>query len=164
MMRRCLPSPPLSLALFVVWLLLNQTLDVATVLMAAILAVVVPLLTRSLRPATVRMRKPRVALRLARHALGDLLHSALTVGKLLLTRRSTHIHSSFVEIPLDVRDPSALAMLAMICCLTPGTAWGELSFDRSRLLLHVFDLKDEAAFIALIKARYEAPLMEIFES
>jgi multicomponent K+:H+ antiporter subunit E len=55
-------------------------------------------------------------------------------------------------------------MLAMICCLTPGTAWGELSFDRSRLLLHVFDEKDEAAFITLIKTRYEAPLMEIFES
>jgi multicomponent K+:H+ antiporter subunit E len=164
MMRRWLPSPPLSLALFVVWLLLNQTLDTATVLMAAILAVVVPLLTRSLRPATVRMRKPAVALRLAARALGDMLFSALTVGKLLLTRRSAHIKSSFVEIPLDVRDANALAMLAMICCLTPGTAWGELSFDRSRLLLHVFDLKDEAAFIAQIKTRYEAPLMEIFES
>ncbi len=164
MMRRWLPSPPLSLALFFIWLLLNQTFDAATLLMAAILAVVVPLLTRSLRPATVRMRKPGVALRLAVRALGDMLYSALTVGTLLLTRRTADIHSGFVEIPLDVRDPNALAMLAMICCLTPGTAWGELSFDRSRLLLHVFDLNDEAAFIALIKERYEAPLMEIFES
>ncbi|MDP2819611.1 MAG: Na+/H+ antiporter subunit E [Polaromonas sp.] len=163
-MRRWLPSPLLSLALFIVWLLLNQTLDAATLLMAAILAVAVPLLTRSLRPATVRMRKPGVALRLAVRALGDMLYSALAVGKLLLTRRTAHIHRSFVEIPLKVRDPNALAMLAMICCLTPGTAWGELSFDRSRLLLHVFDLKDEAAFIALIQERYEAPLMEIFES
>lgn len=164
MMRRCLPSPSLSLALFVVWLLLNQTLDAGTLLMAALLAVVVPLLTRSLRPATVRLRKPVVALRLTLRALGDMLYSALTVGKLLLTRRTEHINSSFVEIPLDVRDPNALAMLAMICCLTPGTAWGELSFDRSRLLLHVFDMKDETAFIHMIKTRYEAPLMEIFES
>lgn len=164
MMRRWLPSLPLSLALFVVWLLLNQTLDLATLLLAGIFAVIVPLLTRSLRPATVRMRKPGVALRLAVRALADMLYSALTVGKLLLTRRSANIQSSFVEIPLDLRDPNALAMLAMICCLTPGTAWGELSFDRSRLLLHVFDMKDEAAFITLIKTRYEAPLMEIFES
>lgn len=163
-MRRWLPSPPLSMALFAVWLLLNQTLDAATLLMAAILAVVVPLLTRSLRPATVRMRKPGVALRLVLRALADMLHSALTVGQLLLTRRTADIRSSFVEIPLTLRDPNALAMLAMICCLTPGTAWGELSFDRSRLLLHVFDLQDEAAFIALIKERYETPLMEIFES
>ncbi|MDO8386553.1 MAG: Na+/H+ antiporter subunit E [Polaromonas sp.] len=163
-MRRWLPSPPLSLALFVVWLLLHQTLDVGTLLLASIFAVIVPLLTRSLRPATVRMRKPGVALRLTVRALGDMLHSAVTVGKLLLTRRTSSINGQFVEIPLDVRDPNALAMLAMICCLTPGTAWGELSFDRSRLLLHVFDMKDEAAFIRFIKTRYEAPLMEIFES
>jgi len=164
MMRRYLPSPPLSLALFVVWVLLNQNLDIGTLLMAAVLAVAVPLLTRSLRPATVRVRKPRLALFLGARVMLDLLLSALTVARLLLTRRSTRIPSRFVEIPLDVRDPNALAVLAMICCLTPGTAWGELSFDRSRLLLHVFELEDEAAFITLIKTRYEAPLMEIFES
>ncbi len=164
MMRRWLPSPPLSLALFIVWLLLNQALDTGTLLMAAFLAVLVPLLTRSLRPAKVRMRKPGVALRLVVRVMGDLLHSALTVARLLLTRRTAHIEARFVEIPLQLRDPNALAMLAMICCLTPGTAWGELSFDRSRLLLHVFDMEDKAAFITLIKTRYEAPLMEIFES
>ncbi|MDP1565304.1 MAG: Na+/H+ antiporter subunit E, partial [Polaromonas sp.] len=135
-----------------------------TLLHAAIISVIDQLLTRSLRPATERLRNPGVDLRLTIRALGDMLHSALTVGKLLLTRRSAQIHGQFVEIPLDVRDPNALAMLAMICCLTPGTAWGELSFDRSRLLLHVFDVKDEAAFITLIKTRYEIPLMEIFES
>jgi multicomponent K+:H+ antiporter subunit E len=49
-------------------------------------------------------------------------------------------------------------------CLTPGTAWGEISFDSSVLLIHVFDVDDEAAFVAMIKQRYEHPLMEIFES
>ena len=37
------------------------------------------------------------------------------------------------------------------------------SLDRSLLLLHVFDLKDEAQFIQHFKATYERPLMEIFE-
>ena len=46
----------------------------------------------------------------------------------------------------------------------PGTAWGEVSLDRSKLLLHVFDLEDEAAFIEMVRTRYERPLMEIFES
>lgn len=164
MMRRVLPSPPLSLALFVVWLLLNQTLDVATALMATILAVIVPLITRSLRPATVRMRRPGVAVRLWARVVYDLTVSVLSVTHLLLTRRSADIHGAFVEIPLQLRDPNALAVLSMICCLTPGTAWGELSFDRSRLLLHVFNLDDEATFITQIKKRYEEPLMEIFES
>ncbi|MDB5891237.1 MAG: putative monovalent cation/proton antiporter, MnhE/PhaE subunit [Polaromonas sp.] len=164
MINRWIPSPPLSLALFVVWLLLNQSLAAGTLLLAAVLAVVVPLLTRSLRPAPVRLRRPGLALRVALRAIGDMLRSALAVGGRLLTRRSSRLNSSFVLIPLDVRDPNALAVLAMIFCLTPGTAWCELSFDRSSLLIHVFDLEDEARFVADIKQRYERPLMEIFES
>ena len=163
-MKRWLPSPPLSLALFAVWLLLNQSLDAATLLSAALLAMAVPLLTKGLRPATVRMRRPGVALRLAGIVLYDMSLSVFAVARALLTRRSDRIHSEFLRIPLDLRDPNGLAVLAMIMCLTPGTAWGEVAFDRSTLLIHVFDLEDEAAFIAQIKSRYERPLMEIFES
>ena len=163
MMKRWFPSPPLSLALFVIWLLLNQSVAASTLVMAAVLALVVPVLTRSLRPATARMRRPGVALRLAARALLDMIFSAMTIARILLSRKAA-INPQFVYIPLELRDPNALAVLAMICCLTPGTAWGELSFDRSALLLHVYDLKDEAAFITLIKQRYERPLMEIFES
>ena len=163
-MKRLIPSPPLSFALFIVWLLLNQSLDAATMLMALVLAIAVPLLTKGLRPATVRMRKPGVALRLSFVVTFDMLKSAWDVARLMLTRRSTRIRSSFVQIPLDMRDPNGLAVLAMVMCLTPGTAWGEVAFDRSTLLIHVFDLDDEAAFVATIKQRYERPLMEIFES
>ena len=164
MIRRWLPSPALSMALFVVWLLLNQSLDAATLLLAAILAIAVPVLTQSLRPARVRMRRPGVALRLSGVVAYDLVHSALTVARLLLTRRNDRMSPGFVRVPLDVRDPNALAVLAMIVCLTPGTAWGEISLDRSTLLIHVFDVDDVPAFVAMVKARYERPLMEIFES
>jgi multicomponent K+:H+ antiporter subunit E len=164
MMKRWLPSPPLSLALFGVWLLLNQSLDAATLLLAALLAIAVPVLTQSLRPATVRMRRPGLALRLAGVIAFDLVHSALTVARLLLTRRSADMAPRFVRVPMALRDPNALAVLAMFLCLTPGTAWAEISFDCSTLLIHVFDVDDEEAFIAMVKERYERPLMEIFES
>jgi multicomponent K+:H+ antiporter subunit E len=71
---------------------------------------------------------------------------------------------TFVRVPLAMRDPNGLAVLAMIVCLTPGTAWAEVAFDRSTLLIHVFDVDDVPAFIELVKTRYERPLMEIFES
>jgi multicomponent K+:H+ antiporter subunit E len=164
MIKRWMPSPMLSLALFVVWLLLNQSLDAATLLLAALLAIVVPLLTKSLRPARVKMRKPLLALRLAGLVGYDVVVSALTVARLLLTRRGSGMSPRFVRVPLAMRDPNALATLAMILCLTPGTAWGEIALDRSTLLIHVFDEDDEAAFIDMIKTRYERPLMEIFES
>ena len=71
--------------------------------------------------------------------------------------------AAFVTIPLDLRDANGLAALAMITTVVPGTVWSELALDRSALLLHVFDLDDEARFVARFKARYERPLMEIFE-
>jgi multicomponent K+:H+ antiporter subunit E len=68
-----------------------------------------------------------------------------------------------VRIPLELRDPAALASLAIITTVVPGTVWSELALDRSALLLHVFDLEDEAAFVVRYKSRYEQPLKEIFQ-
>jgi multicomponent K+:H+ antiporter subunit E len=47
--------------------------------------------------------------------------------------------------------------------MTPGTLSAELSPDGRHLLVHAFNVDDEAALVAQIKARYEAPLQEIFE-
>ena len=121
MIARWLPAPSLSIALLVVWLLLNQSLDAATLLLAAILAIAVPLLTQSLRPARARLRRPAVVLRLSGAVAYDLVESALGVARLLLTRRSAQMSPRFVRVPLELRDPNALAVLAMIICLTPGT-------------------------------------------
>ena len=51
----------------------------------------------------------------------------------------------------------------MVTTIVPGTVWSELALDRSTLLLHVWDVPDETAFVARYKARYEQPLCEIFE-
>ena len=68
-----------------------------------------------------------------------------------------------MRVPLELRDPHALAALAIITTVVPGTVWSRAGARPQRLLLHVFDLDDEAAFIAHFKARYERPLKEIFE-
>lgn len=162
-MKRILPSLPLTALLFVVWLLLNQSVSPGTLLMGAVLAVLVPLGTKSLRPGSVTMRKPLVAFKLWAIVMRDFVRSNIRVATLILTRRPRDIPSGFLQVPLDMRDPHALALLAMILCLTPGTAWAEVSRDRSMLLLHVFEIVDADAMVAMIKQRYERPLMEIFE-
>ena len=43
------------------------------------------------------------------------------------------------------------------------TAWVEYDPDSGILLIHVLDLVDKDEWVALIKNRYEALLMEIFE-
>ena len=162
-MKRLVSSLPLSALLFVVWLLLNQSVSPGTLLMGAVLAVLVPLGTKSLRPGSVTMRKPLVAFKLWAIVMRDFVRSNIRVATLILTRRPSDIASCFLLVPLDMRDPHALALLAMILCLTPGTAWAEVSRDRSMLLLHVFEIVDADAMVAMIKQRYERPLMEIFE-
>lgn len=162
-MRRLLPSPVLSCALVALWLLLSQSLSAASLLLGALLALLLPVLTAPLRPAPVRMRRPRVIARLLVDVVADSLRSNVAVIRALLTQRPDDLPSRFVRVPLEVRDPNALAVLAMIVNATPGTSWAELALDRSVLLIHVLSVEDEAELVASIKRRYERPLMEIFE-
>jgi len=162
-MKRLLPAPLLSLACALLWLLLNLSLSPGNLLLAALLGVLAPLLMTSLRPLPVRIRKPGTILRLLGRVGIDVVASNLQVawGVLNLGRRPPR--SAFVKVPLELRDANGLAALSAITTVVPGTVWSELALDRSVLLLHVFDLDDEARFITHFKATYERPLMEIFE-
>jgi multicomponent K+:H+ antiporter subunit E len=95
--------------------------------------------------------------------LVDTIVSCGRVSLVILGGPERRRNSGFLDIPLDLRDPHGLAVLACIVNSTPGTVWAELSDDRSLLTLHVLDLRDEQAWIDTIKTRYEKPLMAIFE-
>ena len=161
-MRRWLPAPLLSATLFIVWLLLANTLDPAHIVLGALLAIVVPRFTEDLRPERPRIRRPLVIARLALTVLWDIVLSNIEVARRILGPESA-IRPRFVWIPLALTDPHAVLSLAGIITMTPGTLSAELSPDGSHLLVHAFNVDDEAALIAQIKARYEAPLKEIFE-
>ena len=160
--RSLLPAPWLSLALFGLWLVLNQSLSPGHLLLGAAVAVAGPLATRSLRPSPVRLRRPLTAMRLLLTVGHDVVASNLAVARQVLQAGSRPPRSAFVEIPLSLRDPNALAALSMITAVIPGTVWSELALDRSRLLIHVFDVPDAEAFVDEFKRRYERPLMEVF--
>jgi multicomponent K+:H+ antiporter subunit E len=162
-MKRLLPAPLLSASLFALWLALNPPLGAGTLLMAGLVAWALPVITAPLRPSRVRIRRPGVVLRLVLAVGVDVLVSNLQVARGILRSASRMPSSRFVTVPLELRDPSALAALAVITTVVPGTIWAELALDRSAVLLHVFEIDDEAAFVAHFKERYEQPLKEIFE-
>lgn len=162
-MKRWLPSPWLSLGLFCGWLLLARSAGIGQVLLGLGLAVAMPLLMRPLRPTPGPLRRPGVLARLILRVGLHVLKSALQVGIGVLRARRHPPRGAFVLLPLELRDPHSLASLAMITTVIPGTVWSELAPDSSALLLHVFDLEDEAAFIAQFTADYVHPLKEIFE-
>jgi multicomponent K+:H+ antiporter subunit E len=163
MMKKIFPAPLLSVALFVVWLLLNHTVSAGHIVLGAILGLLIPVLTRGLRPLPVRVRHPWTILKLAITVVADTSISNFQVVRFLLLPSLRKQPAAFVHIPLELRDPNALAVLAMITCITPGTAWAELSRDRSVLLMHVLEVDDPQTIIDHVKTKYERPLMEIFE-
>jgi multisubunit Na+/H+ antiporter MnhE subunit len=69
----------------------------------------------------------------------------------------------FVQVPLRVRGDVAITVLSNWITLTPGTIAVDVAPDRSHLLVHVFDLQDEAAAVAEIRQRLEAAVAEVFE-
>lgn len=71
--------------------------------------------------------------------------------------------ADFVLIPLDLRDPNGLAVLAMIVCITPGTAWAEIHARSQHVDAACVEVDDAAKIAAHVKSAYERPLMEIFE-
>lgn len=163
--RRGLPSPWLSLLLALSWLLLNESASPGNLLLAALLGLLLPWLSARYRPDTPRLRQPGVILRLGAVVLRDIVLSNIDVARRVLGPESA-IQSRFVWVPLDLRDPHAIVALAGIITMTPGTLSSDLSDDRRHLLVHALHCPDDAAeaqLIADIKARYEAPLREIFE-
>ena len=162
-MKRLLPSPWLSLGLLGGWLLLTRSFSVGQVLLGVVVAVVMPLLMAPLRPRPGPLRRWSVLLRLILRVGRDVLRSALQVAAGVVRAGAHQPRGTFVVVPLDLHDVHGLAALAMITAVIPGTVWSELAPDRSALLMHVFDLQDEAAFIQHFKTDYEQPLKEIFE-
>ncbi|MFY0730814.1 Na+/H+ antiporter subunit E [Pseudomonas sp. NFX15] len=162
-MKRLFPAPLLSLALWLLWMLLNLSISPGNLLLGAGLGFFAPLMMRRLRPLPVRIRRPWVIVRLVLRVGRDVLVSNVAVAWQVLNAGRRPPRSRFIKVPLDLRDANGLAALSMITTVVPGTVWSELALDRSILLLHIFDLDDEALFIQHFKATYERPLMEIFE-
>jgi multicomponent K+:H+ antiporter subunit E len=145
------------------WLLLQQSVAVPQLITAAVLALVLP---RLLHGFTGSPRSPKAwgtAVRLFFVVLRDIVVSNVTVARLVLSPWARP-QPAWVPVDLDIRDPRAVTLLATIITTTPGTVSCTVDEVAHRILVHALDGSAGAAAIAAdIKARYEAPLKEIFE-
>ncbi|MBU2872351.1 Na+/H+ antiporter subunit E [Colwellia sp. E2M01] len=168
-----LPAPILSILLFLVWLFLNNSMSNGHLLLAAILAIFIPLATSPFRTKQPLVIKYGLAFRHLLLVLYDIITANFQVAVLILgpTKKLT---PGFVKVPLDLTHSMPITILASTVSLTPGTVSAEVypwredfkkdeDLEQRFLLIHVLDLKDEQALIDTIKTRYEAPLKEIFQ-
>ena len=105
-------------------------------------------------------RKPMVALRFAGIVLWDIVISNLTVARIVLLPR-LNPQPAWVRIPLEIRHPSAIVLLATVITTTPGTVSCVIDDERHEILVHSLDCNDPEAMAEQIKQRYEKPLKEI---
>ena len=154
---------PMSIFLTALWLLLNNTISIAQTLLGISISITLVILSLKLRPDLAYPRKVWLIIKLMSRVLADILKSNLDVGRLILQWKRKDFTSGYVYIPLEIRDPHALAALACIVTYTPGTVWSGLTEKDYILRLHVLDLDEESAWFNIIKYRYEKLLLEIFE-
>ncbi|MDZ7592450.1 MAG: Na+/H+ antiporter subunit E [Rubrivivax sp.] len=162
---RLLPSPLLSALLFLAWLMLNESASAGHLLLALVLALVLPWWSNRFRPERVQLRRGGTLLRLTVRVLADIVVSNIEVARRVLGPEAA-LRPVFVWMPLQIHSPHGMVALAGIVTLTPGTLSSEITADRRHLLVHALHCPDaaaEAALVADIRARYEAPLKEIFE-
>ncbi|EHL99466.1 putative monovalent cation/H+ antiporter subunit E [Acetobacteraceae bacterium AT-5844] len=161
-MRRLLPHPYMSASLFLMWMLMNESVSPGPALLGLAFALLGGWALAMLQPLPLRIRRWGTALRLAGVVAVDIARSNLGVALVILHPRADR-RQGFIRIPLALRNDTALATLACILTATPGTAWVEFDRESGVLLLHVLDLIDEESWVRIVKGRYEQPLMEIFQ-
>jgi multicomponent K+:H+ antiporter subunit E len=159
-MRRLLPFPLLWLSLLAMWVLLVGNLSAAQLLLGALVAGAATWAVVPLEPPKPRIRRIGAIVRLAGVVLADIVLSNLAVMRLIASGRPPR--SAFVTIPLDLKDPNGLAVLACIVTATPGSAWIQHDSLLANVTIHVLDTPDEAAWGAALKHNYERRLLEIF--
>jgi multicomponent K+:H+ antiporter subunit E len=163
MIRRLLPHPYLSLALILTWILLVNGLKLGSLVMAILLGIAIPLLTRAYWPGRPKMRNLPAFLAYCLLVVWDILIANIVVARIILFKPSDQIRSAFIAVPLDLTSPEGISVLAGTITLTPGTVTADMSACGRVLLIHSLHAPDPDAVRNEIKTRYETRLKRIFE-
>lgn len=163
MLRSLWPHPLLTLMLMLVWLALAGRVSVGNLIMATILGTAIPLATAVYWPNRAPVRSiPRLAAYVVM-VLWDIMRANVTVARIVLFMPNDRIQSRWITVPLDLREPEAIVLLAGTITMTPGTLTADLSACGRALLIHSLHAPDPDAIRDEIKTRYEARLKRIFE-
>lgn len=163
LVSRLLPHPLVSLTLVVVWLLLVNTITLNAVVFGAILGLVVPLMTRAYWPKAPRLRNPRMIAEYGLVVLWDIVLANIQVARIILFMPRDRLQPAWITVPVELRSPEAITVLAGTITMTPGTVSCDIAADGGAILVHCLHAPDPDAIRDEIKSRYERRLKEIFE-
>lgn len=160
--RWLFPHPLLTLLLAVVWVLLQNQFTAGMAVFGLILGIIITKITAIWwpeRPGRIRVGK---FLSYAIIVLWDIMVANVQVAWIVLTKPNAKLKPAWIVIPLELREPEAITILAGTITLTPGTVSADLSDEGHSLLVHVLHTDDPDGERDGIKERYERRLLEIF--
>lgn len=163
MLRRLLPHPLLTALLTVVWMLLNNSATLGQFVMGLILGLIIPVITAAYWPDRPVLKKPMKIIGYVLIVMYDIVKSNIDVALIVLFKSNAARQPAWVTVPLDLKSPEAITVLAGTITMTPGTLTADLSSEGHALLVHCLDAPDPQAVCQDIKDRYESRLKEIFE-
>ncbi len=159
---RFLPHPILTVVLWLMWLLLNNTLALGHMLLGAFIAFLIPFLSSAFWPERVCIQKPFLALQFIGIVIYDIISANMQVARWVLGS-NRHLQPAFMELELALESPLAISVLASTISLTPGTVSCDVAMDRKVLLIHSLHVDDPQAALKEIHERYEKRLLEILK-
>ena len=162
-LRRLFPHPVLTVLLTIVWLLLVNRFSLNSLLFGLFLGIIIPIFTGPYWPDRPTLRNPRMIIEYTLIVLYDIVVANVVVARVILFKSNADQRPAWVSIPLELRTPEAITVLAATITLTPGTVSADLSDHGHSLLVHCLDAPDPDAIRDEIKTRYERRLMESFE-
>ncbi|MEO0771748.1 MAG: Na+/H+ antiporter subunit E [Pseudomonadota bacterium] len=160
--RKVFPHPLLTILLTLVWCLLVNRPSHGAVAFGLILGIIIPIMTSAYWPERPAITRPWRLFSYFGLVCWDIMVANVEVAMIVLFKPNDKMQPNWVKIPLDLRTPEAITVLASTITLTPGTLSADLSDDGQTLLVHALDAPDPDAVRDEIKKRYEARLMEIF--
>jgi len=156
------PHPLLTLLLAAVWILLQNQFSAGMAVFGLILGIIFTKITAIWwpeRPGKIHLGK---MISYALVVIWDILVANIEVAWIVLTKPNSKLKPAWIVIPLDLKEPEAITVLAGTITLTPGTVSADLSDEGHSLLVHALHTEDSDAVRDEIKQRYEARLKEIF--
>lgn len=160
--RWLLPHPFLTLLLAIVWTLLQNEVSAGMVVFGIILGVIIPLMTSIWWPDTPKGFRLFKMVRYSFVVIWDILVANVQVAWIVITVPNSKLRPAWIVVPLELRQPEAITVLAGTITLTPGTVSADLSDEGHSLLVHVLHTDDPDSVREDIKSRYERRLLEIF--
>ncbi|WP_050525366.1 Na+/H+ antiporter subunit E [Pseudorhodobacter aquimaris] len=163
MLRKLFPHPYLTLLLVISWLLLVNEYKLGSLVFALILGIIIPMMTAPYWPDRPILRNPAAIIGYVLIVLYDIVKSNFIVAGIVLFTPNKKLQSTWITVPLELRTPEAITVLAGTITMTPGTVTADMSGDGRALLVHCLHAPDPDSVRDEIKTRYEARLMRIFE-